>query len=181
MIDSNNIEAPSTLATIIKPCPLCGGFAVVAFDATRLHHGVRCLGCQANLPAIFESAEEAINAWCQRRGTAAFAGGKATRGILTKKKQRASLRNLRAARKARKLKWLKDRRDTTGKVLRMFRQIELSHWTAKSLVHETELRKLCAIVPPGHKLRPILDIALRWHETVEKDVRAFDSMQAGHQ
>ena len=85
----------------IRSCPFCGYPAELVGSTAR--YGIRCYGCSVFLPAIHSTPEQAIALWHIRRGTASAAGGRATRGLSSRKKRRACRRNLRRARQARAL------------------------------------------------------------------------------
>jgi len=53
----------------LKPCPWCGGEAVIAQMAERDFFG-RCLDCRARHPEVMETRQAAIRAWNQRAGNA---------------------------------------------------------------------------------------------------------------
>src|SRR4051794_19166706 len=99
------------IATVLKPCPFCGGRACLIQESFQLAFGVQCSTCGAHVPEIYQTEEEAIAAWCQRRGTCAAAGGRATKGKSSWRKRRACRKNLRAARRKKKLKQLRTQCD----------------------------------------------------------------------
>lgn len=52
----------------LKPCPFCGGEAAIieAVDGVRFVAG--CLHCGIELPFLYDTNEEAIEAWNTRKG-----------------------------------------------------------------------------------------------------------------
>jgi len=56
----------------LKPCPFCGGVAVIIFDNTLRHKGkvdwfVKCRECETQGPVV-RSKKAAIAAWNKRAG-----------------------------------------------------------------------------------------------------------------
>ena len=100
-------DSITLVAYLIKPCPFCAGRAVVTENIDREVFSIECCGCSLQFMNVFKSFEEAALMWCRRRSTVSAAGGRATRGLSTRKKRRACRRNLRRARKMKKLKWIR--------------------------------------------------------------------------
>jgi Lar family restriction alleviation protein len=83
-----------------KPCPHCGCTnpeAVHQNNSEEVRHSVACPNCGAS-SGLRSTEEEAVDAWNRRHEMVSAAGGRATRGISTKKKRRACRRNLKKAR-----------------------------------------------------------------------------------
>ena len=55
----------------LKPCPFCGGTRIEVYDydyGITETIGVRCKDCGAHIENMFESDEEAVEAWNRRAG-----------------------------------------------------------------------------------------------------------------
>ena len=85
----------------IRPCPFCGSHAQFILAHDQVCWGIQCSACSACVPPVHRSEVEALIRWNRRSGGAAAAGGRATRGLSTAKKQRACHMNLKRAREAR--------------------------------------------------------------------------------
>ena len=92
-----------------KLCPFCSRSA----HPIQLNDGfaflVECTGCKVRSPTTYPSVLAAAGWWNQRAGTPSAFGGRATRGISTKRKRASSRRNLRRARWVKKCRRLADR------------------------------------------------------------------------
>jgi len=57
----------------LKQCPFCGTHGKLSFDDTACYHGakgdyyIKCSGCRAR-SGYYETEEEAIAAWNERKG-----------------------------------------------------------------------------------------------------------------
>jgi hypothetical protein len=82
---------------ILKVCPFCSH--IPALKAMP-RPWIECRGCGVSLAPV-EPVDEAelVGRWNRRHGTHSAAGGRATKGLSTKRKRRASRRNLRRARR----------------------------------------------------------------------------------
>jgi len=143
---TNQHDRHVMIATTIKPCPFCSSRGVITQADDPPKFGVRCIGCPACLPETLQSSSEAMAAWCCRRGTAAAAGGRGTRGVSTWKKRRSSRRNMRIARRKKKLKWMKAHVKVTLKWLKMFTSTELADMEALVAKDRAELALLEPII-----------------------------------
>lgn len=115
------------VATILTRCPFCNCRArLMRQDVEPANYGVCCYGCRAGLSAGFKKPEAALAAWCVRKGSISAAGGRATNGISTLKKQWACRRNLRRAREKKKLKQIIAHGDELYCQLKHYREIELA-------------------------------------------------------
>ena len=89
----------------LKPCPCCSGEAVLnPEDRCNLVYA-ECRGC--GLRTLPGRVSVVVTSWNSRKNATAVAGGKATRGLRSKKKLWSSRRNLRKARRVKTLKRLR--------------------------------------------------------------------------
>ena len=88
----------------LKCCPFCAGKAEVITANEPTRYGVRCSSCHGGFQPAYKAREEAVFLWNWRGGTSSAAGGRATKGLRSKRKVASAKRNLRKARAAKKLK-----------------------------------------------------------------------------
>jgi hypothetical protein len=93
-------QAVAAITIPIRPCPFCGSKAEFVSGEDQFCRGIQCPACSACLPPVNGDEFQALARWNRRSGSAAAAGGRATRGISTAKKRQASRRNLELARQA---------------------------------------------------------------------------------
>jgi hypothetical protein len=115
-------QVAATSAPSPKACPFCASRAEIV-RASGQGFGVRCVGCGVSFPAIY-NLDEVMVLWGQRRGTVSYRGGLASKGVSTRKKQRACRRNLKLARRQKKLKQLSANTATLAAQLRLAREAE---------------------------------------------------------
>jgi hypothetical protein len=118
--------AVSGPAIPIRACPFCGSEARLVVGHDQVRRGIQCSGCPACVPPICETDWDALFRWNRRSGGAAAAGGRATRGISTARKRRASRANLALARQSKLLKRIRARTDAVVNQLRPHREAERS-------------------------------------------------------
>ena len=126
-------ESGRPVVNLIVCCPFCAGPAHVIWQG--LHpplYGVKCRNCCASIPTTRASAKEAISVWNRRAGLARC-GGKATKGIRSRRKVAAARRNLKKARHVRQLTRLQGKVEAAYAKLRPYRAAE-----------RAELEALCA-------------------------------------
>jgi hypothetical protein len=83
----------------LKRCPFCAGRAQLRIDQDKTDLRIQCEDCDLRTPSSQPENEEQLRAWWNRRkGSPSAFGGRATKGISTKRKRAASRRNLRRAR-----------------------------------------------------------------------------------
>jgi hypothetical protein len=163
MYDSTDINGAEVLATTLKLCPFCGSRGHVVRSANQSKFGVRCVQCAGGIPDTHLTLDLAISAWCQRRGTCAAAGGRATKGKSSWRKRRSSRRNLRFARKRKKLKLLKTRFEILAVQLKEFRAMEKTQLEAEIANDRAWLQKIAPLIAGDHVLAPILAL-LKSHQ-----------------
>ena len=106
----------------LKQCPCCNGTAALNPSAGRSLFYAECTECGLQtLPGV---AIAVTNCWNARRGTVSAFGGRATKGLRSKRKFWSSKRNLRKARQAKALKRLRPRIQQTVQELSRLRQAE---------------------------------------------------------
>jgi hypothetical protein len=143
-------------ALALKCCPFCGGGAEMTtalFDEPR--HGVHCPPCRVGLFPVYETQAAAVALWNWRNGTASASGGRATRGLRSRRKLAAAKRNLKLARKAKQIKRVRAKTDEAVARLRPYREAErlrLEALAARSrsrLDADPALSRLLNLVRPG--------------------------------
>jgi hypothetical protein len=126
-VSSNTKSFVNDLARSIRCCPFCSAAAHVSFEGiSPMRFGVRCRSCGASVPVRHASQDDAVRAWNQRRGLATV-GGKATRGIRSRRKLAAARRNLKTARK---WKLIRQRVEAAYTALKPYRQKQLAEMEA---------------------------------------------------
>lgn len=118
-------QAAATSTPSPKRCPFCNGQAEVV-GACGQGFGVRCAGCGVLFPAIYRTCDEVIALWAKRAGIPSWFGGKATKGISTRRKRRACRRNLKKARQRKQLKRIRDNAEALMPQLQAMRHKELA-------------------------------------------------------
>ncbi len=154
----NEIIRSVSIATIVKPCPFCAGHGYVTKVPGCKRFGARCDDCQANFPEVYETPETAVDAWCQRRGTASAAGGRATKGKLSWRKGRACRRNLRRAREQKKLKWIRAKVDIMIPWLRALRAVEMAEMDEADAENRAWLKERESVIIADPVLRQMYDL-----------------------
>jgi hypothetical protein len=114
------------IASMRSVCPFCRGRGLLTRAAGSNRYGVLCCGCQARFPETFKTWDEAVAAWSSRRGTVASFGGRATAGKCSRRKLRASKRNLRKARERKQLKRIRAKLEELMPLLRAAREAEMA-------------------------------------------------------
>src|ERR1051326_1964286 len=104
MFNMDQTERALPVASMRSMCPFCRGRGLLTKTTHSNRYGVSCCGCPARFPETYQTPAEAVTAWSSRRGTVASLGGKATAGKCSRRKLRASKRNLRKAREKKQLK-----------------------------------------------------------------------------
>jgi hypothetical protein len=145
-VDDNDQRADKQL----KACPFCAGRAelVIAHDPVR--YGVRCVACRVYFLPNLETREEALARWNRR--VAGTAGGRATKGLTSRRKRRAARRNLRTARKQKQLQRIRAEVDKLMTQLKSARQVEMAE--IKAMVEQS--RAKLAAMEPRIQADPIL-------------------------
>lgn len=128
----------------IRPCPFCGSEARLVAVHDQVRRAVQCSNCCASIPPTSGSEFEALFRWNRRSGGAAAAGGRATKGLTSAKKRRASRANLALARQSKRLKAIRAETDSVIVQLRPFREAEGQ--VLQELAAETSAR-LAALLP----------------------------------
>lgn len=128
----------------IRDCPFCGSPAqlVVAHDQVR--RGIQCSGCPACVPPICDTDWDALFRWNRRSGGAAAAGGRATRGISTARKRRASRANLALARQSKQMIAIRTKTDEAVALLKPYREAEERELDA---MKEQTSARIAALIP----------------------------------
>ena len=112
--------------SILKICPFCAGPAEVVTANEPTRYGVRCVSCHAGFQPVFKDREEAFLVWNWRGGTASAAGGRATKGLRSRRKVATARRNLRKARTAKKLKEIRAKIDIAYAQLKRLRAAQIA-------------------------------------------------------
>ena len=127
--NTNNIV--NNFLNSIRCCPFCAATGHLTFRGlSPVLYGVQCRSCGANIPANRAKSQDAIQAWNRRRGLAS-AGGKATKGIMTRKKHRSCRRNLRIARREKKMKSIRAEGEVLYWKLKELRAVERAEMQAE--------------------------------------------------
>ena len=148
-------KAPAGSSIPIRPCPFCGSEAQLVLAHDHVRRGIQCSVCSACAPPLHRSEFEALARWNRRSGGVPAAGGRATRGLSTARKRRASRRNLALARQSKLLKRVRAKTDEAVARLRPYREAErlrLEALAARSrsrLEADPVLSGLAKLVRPG--------------------------------
>src|SRR5512137_445137 len=118
----NKVPAGSSIP--IRPCPFCGSRAELVLAHDQVRRGIQCSACSACVPPVHRSEFEAMMRWNRRSGGVAAAGGRATRGLRSRRKLPAAKRNLKVARKAKQIKRIRAKTDEAVARLRPYREAE---------------------------------------------------------
>ena len=118
---SDTTENTTTATLPIRPCPFCGSEDLLVSVHDR--YGVQC-ACGASLQPSHRTLVEALIRWNKRSGGAAAAGGRATKGLCSRRKLAAAKRNLKKARYARLVIRLKVKTAAAIAQLRPYREAE---------------------------------------------------------
>ena len=122
-MNQSSIDIVNDGIKLIRCCPFCAGGAHVSFQGLKpLLYGIHCRNCGAGIPARYTSQQKAIQVWNRRSGLASL-GGRATRGIRSRRKLAAARRNLK---RARKLTWLRREIDAAMAVIKPFHDKEMA-------------------------------------------------------
>lgn len=101
----------------LKCCPFCAGRAYLRINQDKTDLRIQCDGCDLRTPSGHPENEEQLRAWWNRReGSPSAFGGRATKGISTKRKRAASRRNLRRARVVAKSRRMADKLEAMREV-----------------------------------------------------------------
>ncbi|MGD0614170.1 MAG: Lar family restriction alleviation protein, partial [Verrucomicrobiota bacterium] len=139
MLSADEIHAS---VPVLKRCPFCYSNAKVATAYEPTRYGIHCPGCAAGFLPVLETEREAVARWNRRAGTVSAAGGRATRGLTSRRKAAAARRNLRKAREQKQLNALKREITARLEALRSNRQ-EMEQWvTAQTAESRQRLKKL---------------------------------------
>ena len=126
----------------ILPCPFCSGSCHVTFKGINpVLFGVQCRNCGASIPARHAQYKDAVRAWNPRSGLAAM-GGRATRGIRSRRKLAAARRNLKKARQVRQINRLRQGIEAAYTALKPYRQREFAMAEAALAQERAELKIL---------------------------------------
>lgn len=137
----------------LKQCPCCNGTAALNPSAGRSLFYAECTECGLQtLPGV---AIAVTNCWNARRGTVSAFGGRATKGLRTKRKFWSSKRNLKIARRVKALKRLHPRIQRAVEELAWLRQGEANELeiSASSSVHPSTV-PLDESVLESHRMVP---------------------------
>ncbi len=162
----------------IRCCPFCGTSAHVFWVGLNpLTYGVRCRSCGASIPAIHTEYQDAVRAWNRRSGLAML-GGRATRGIRSRRKLAAARRNLKKARQTRQLNRLRQAEEVIYARLRPYRQQETAIIEAAVAGSRAELAILEPRIRQYPDLSELLDwLKRRWERAEGGDQHRNDSPQ----
>jgi len=116
--------------------------------------GVHCRSCGANIPATHYKCQDAISAWNRRSGLAAM-GGRATRGIRSRRKLAAARRNLRTARK---WKLIRQEVEAAYTAIKPVRAAELAEMEAAVAADRAWLQKREPMILADPALRQLYDL-----------------------
>jgi len=123
MTDITN-KTTSGLAIPIRACPFCGSEAQLVLAHDQVRRAVQCSNCSASVPPTSGTEFEALARWNRRSGGVAAAGGRATRGLRSRRKLAAARRNLALARQSKLLKRVRAKTDEAVAQLRSYREAE---------------------------------------------------------
>jgi hypothetical protein len=111
----------------IRCCPFCSGGGHLTFcGLTPTRYGIQCRNCGASVPARHASHQDAIRAWNRRSGLAML-GGRATKGLRSRRKLAAARRNLKTARQ---WKLIRQRVETAYTAIKPYREKQLAETEA---------------------------------------------------
>jgi hypothetical protein len=116
--------------------------------------GVHCRSCGANIPATHHKCQDAISAWNRRSGLAAM-GGRATRGIRSRRKLVAARRNLKMARQ---WKLIRQRVEAAHTALKPLRAAELAEKEAALAADLAWLKEREPVILADPVLRQLYDL-----------------------
>jgi hypothetical protein len=131
----------SPSAPALKVCPFCASPAQLnhhAGDPPRF--GVTCIECRASVPTIYPTQDAASAAWGRRRGTASASGGRATKGVMTRRKRRACRANLVLARTKKKINRLRAGVLAAMPILQLARRVEIAEAEAAASQYRARLK-----------------------------------------
>lgn len=117
-------------------------------------YGVRCRDCAASIPAKHPNIKDATRAWNKRSGLASV-GGKATKGIRSRRKLAAARRNLKTARQ---WKLVRLRVETAYATLRPYRVQELAKLEATAAEDRAWLQEREPLIMADPVLRQLYDL-----------------------
>jgi hypothetical protein len=103
-------------------------------------YGVKCRNCGASIPTTHATAKEAISVWNRRAGLAAV-GGKATKGLRSRRKIAAAKRNLKKARQVRQLNRLRVEGEAAYTKLQEYRTVERAELEAALAADQAFLKQ----------------------------------------
>jgi hypothetical protein len=149
-LSTHNFENDLTNSSLC--CPYCAGtphLTWVGLDPVL--YGFRCRDCGASIPPRHPNIKEATCAWNRRSGLAAL-GGKATRGIRSRRKVAAAKRNLRKAREVHQLNRMRQEVEAAFAAIKPYRQQETARIEAAVAKSRAEL----AILEPRIRQYPDL-------------------------
>ncbi len=139
-LSTNN--SVNNLPNSIRCCPFCSASCHVTFEGINpLLFGVQCRCCRASIPATHTEYQDAVRAWNRRSGLAML-GGKATRGLRSRRKLAAARRNLKKARQTRQQNRTWRAVDAAYATLKPFREQELALAEASVARDRAELKAL---------------------------------------
>lgn len=147
-------QAAATSTPSPKRCPFCNGQAEVV-GACGQGFGVRCAGCGVLFPAIYRTCDEVIALWAKRAGIPSWFGGKATKGISTRRKRRACRRNLKKARQRKQIKRIRADTEAIMPQLQAARAPELADLQAAAAQSRARLKALEPIIMADPQLSRI--------------------------
>lgn len=143
------------LLNTIRCCPLCSATCQLTFKGINpLLFGVHCRSCGANIPATHPKCQDAISAWNRRSGLAML-GGRATKGLRSRRKLAAARRNLRTARK---WKLIRQRVEAAYTTLKPLRAAELAEMEAALAADLAWLKEREPVILADPVLRQVYDL-----------------------
>jgi len=142
-------------ALVLKICPFCAGQAEVITDYEPTRYGIRCAVCHGGFQPVYETCDEAAIMWNRRSGGISAAGGRATRGLRSRRKAAASKRNLKKARAAKKLKKICTRIDVAFEKLKPLRESEIAQAEEAAVASRARLKVHEARILADPQLRKI--------------------------
>jgi hypothetical protein len=148
---------PVPVATLVRNCPFCNSRGLLTLAVNPKGYGISCCGCLMRFPERFRTWDDAITAWMSRRGTVSSLGGKATAGRCSRRKLRASKRNLRRARERQQLMRIRAKVEKLASLVRIAREVEMADLQKKV----AEDREWVRSMEPVFRQHPVLNQMLQ--------------------
>lgn len=164
----NQIKEDLQVATTVSICPFCAGRGYVIMTLDKQLFGVRCGGCQVFFPERFQTCQDAVAAWCLRRGTSSALGGAATAGVRSRRKLRAAKKNLRKARDQKQLKRIRAAIEVMVPLLREARRREIAKLEGKIAQERAWLQQVEPLLIRDPRLNELRQLLKQYQRRREK-------------